>query len=161
MRILFDQGTLVPIARFLQDRGKAGIRCRWSPTRSSSPFRNSIAHRQNPEGRKIAIVVLSRNRWRLVQRMVPKIVAAVNAATPASYTLIDAPVRWEAAMNTALAAIAPRQDCPFRSRSQERATARRVACASFFTSINIRNQHPGMSGVWCAAVLAIRELRPR
>ena len=54
---------------------------------------NSIAYQQNLKGRKIAIVVLSRNRWRSVQRMVPKNVAAVTAATPGSYTLIDVPVR--------------------------------------------------------------------
>ena len=54
---------------------------------------NNLAYQQNLKGRKIAIVVISRNRWRLVQRMIRKIVAAVNAAGPGSYTLIDVPSR--------------------------------------------------------------------
>lgn len=38
---------------------------------------NNIAYQQNLKTRKIAIVVLSRNRWRIVQRRISKIVAAV------------------------------------------------------------------------------------
>jgi hypothetical protein len=54
---------------------------------------DSIAYQQNLKGRKIAIVVISRNRWRMVQRMIRKIVAAVNAAAAGSYTLIEIPGR--------------------------------------------------------------------
>jgi hypothetical protein len=45
---------------------------------------NSLAYQQNLKGRKIAIVVLSRNRSRTLQRMVQKIVVAIEAATPGS-----------------------------------------------------------------------------
>ena len=54
---------------------------------------NSIAHQQNLKSRRIALVVLSRNRWRSVQRVVKKIVAAVDAAEPGSYTLIEVPTK--------------------------------------------------------------------
>lgn len=54
---------------------------------------NNLAYQQNLEGRKIAIVVLSGNRWRLVQRMIRKIVAAINDAEQGSYTVIEIPVR--------------------------------------------------------------------
>jgi hypothetical protein len=54
---------------------------------------NNLSYQQNLKGRKIAIVVISRNRWRLVQRMIRKIVAAVNAAEPGSYTLIEVPIQ--------------------------------------------------------------------
>ena len=58
---------------------------------------NNITYQQNLQERKIAIVVRSRNRWRLVQRMILKIVAAVNTAVnnakPGSYTLIEVPSR--------------------------------------------------------------------
>ena len=54
---------------------------------------NNIAYQQNLKGRKLAIVVISRNRWRLVQRMIRKIVAEVNAAEPGSYRLIQIPER--------------------------------------------------------------------
>jgi len=54
---------------------------------------NSIAYQQNLKGRRIAIVVLSRNRWRLVQRMIPKIVAVIDMAAPGSYAIVEIPIR--------------------------------------------------------------------
>ena len=54
---------------------------------------NNLTYQQNLKGRKIAIVVLSRNRWRSVERMIPEIVDAVEHASPGSYTLIDIPMR--------------------------------------------------------------------
>lgn len=54
---------------------------------------NNLAYQQNLKARRIAIVVLSRNRWRMVQRMNRKIAAAVDEAAPGSYTLIEIPVR--------------------------------------------------------------------
>jgi hypothetical protein len=50
-----------------------------------------IAYQQNLKGSKIALVVLTGNRWRLVQRMTRKIIAAVNAAEPGSYTVVEVP----------------------------------------------------------------------
>jgi hypothetical protein len=54
---------------------------------------NGLAYQQNLKGRKIAIVVLSRNKWRIVQRMIRKIAAAVDAAEPGSYVIIEIPAR--------------------------------------------------------------------
>ncbi|MFN0100453.1 MAG: hypothetical protein ACKV2U_00020 [Bryobacteraceae bacterium] len=54
---------------------------------------NSVAYQQNLKGRKIAIVVLRRNRWRSVQRKIQEIVAAVDEATPGSYAVIEIPVK--------------------------------------------------------------------
>lgn len=54
---------------------------------------NGLGYQQNLTGRQIAIVVLSRNRWRMVQRMMRKIVAAVNEAEPGSYAVIEIPAR--------------------------------------------------------------------
>jgi len=48
-------------------------------------------YQQNLQSRKIAIVVLGRNRWSLIQPMLQEIVAAVNAAKPGSYTLVEIP----------------------------------------------------------------------
>ena len=116
MRILFDQcafyscakGTPVPIRRFLTGHTVRTTRQEgWATLTNGRLLRvaedagfdvllttdNSIAYQQNLKGRKIAIVVLSRNRWRTVQRMIPKIVAAVDAATPGSYAIIEIPVR--------------------------------------------------------------------
>jgi hypothetical protein len=54
---------------------------------------NGLGYQQNLKRRKIAVVVLSRNRWRMVQRMIRKIVAAVDGAEPSSYVVIEIPVR--------------------------------------------------------------------
>lgn len=51
----------------------------------------NIRYQQNLEGRKIAIVVLTQLRWRLVRRMLAEIAATVNAATPGSLAEVDIP----------------------------------------------------------------------
>jgi hypothetical protein len=54
---------------------------------------NGLGYQQNLKGRNIAIIVLSRNRWRMVQRMMRKIVTAVNEGEPGSYVVIEIPAR--------------------------------------------------------------------
>jgi hypothetical protein len=108
MRILFDQGAPVPIADYLREHNvRTTLEQGWDTLGNGELLRvaedagfevllttdNNLAYQQNLKGRKIAIVVISRNRWRLVQRMIRKIVAAVNSAKPGSYTLIEIPVR--------------------------------------------------------------------
>lgn len=51
----------------------------------------NIRYQQNLTNRKLAIVVLSRGRWRLVRQRLGAIVAAVDAATPGSYTEVEIP----------------------------------------------------------------------
>jgi hypothetical protein len=51
----------------------------------------NIRHQQNLSGRKIALVVLGNQQWPLVSLHLDKIAAAVNAATPGSYTEVDIP----------------------------------------------------------------------
>jgi hypothetical protein len=108
MRILFDQGAPVPLAAYLREHSvRTTFEEGWDTLENGELLRvaeaagidvllttdNNLAYQQNLKGRKIAIVVISRNRWRLVQRMIRKIVAAVNAAEPGSYTLVDVPSR--------------------------------------------------------------------
>ena len=108
MRILFDQGTPVPIRRFLIGHSVRTTRQEgWATLTNGRLLRvaeeagfelslttdNSLAYQQNLKGRKLAIVVISRNRWRSVQRKIPKIIAAVDAATPGSYSLLEIPMR--------------------------------------------------------------------
>ncbi len=49
----------------------------------------NIKYQQNLRGRKIALVVLTIGRWGPVRRVLPEIVAAVNAATPGSYVEVE------------------------------------------------------------------------
>lgn len=82
MRALFDQGTPVAIAGFLSEHTIRTTRQEgWDTLSNGDLLRsageagfdvllttgNSLVYQQNLRGRKIAIVVLSRNRWRMVQ----------------------------------------------------------------------------------------------
>jgi glutamate racemase len=108
MRILFDQGTPVAIAGWLREHTvRVALEEGWDTLANGELLRiaeaagfdvllttdNSLSYQQNLTGRKIAIVVISGNHWRLVQRVIRKIVVAVNAAEPGSYTVVEVPVR--------------------------------------------------------------------
>lgn len=107
MRILFDQGTPVAIRRFLAGHAvRTANQQGWATLKNGSLLRvaeeagfdvllttdNGLEYQQNLQNRRIAIVVLSRNRWRPVQRIAPQIAVAVNMAAPGSYVVIDVPL---------------------------------------------------------------------
>lgn len=49
----------------------------------------SLEYQQNMTGRKIAVVSLSANNWRLVQVHIPSIAAAIAASHPGSFSRVD------------------------------------------------------------------------
>lgn len=51
----------------------------------------NMRHQQNLTGRKIAVVVLGNAQWPVLRRHVDVVVAALNAATPGSYTEVEIP----------------------------------------------------------------------
>jgi hypothetical protein len=51
----------------------------------------NIVYQQNLAGRKIAIVVTGNQQWPDVRIHLDRIAAAVNAATPGSYTEVEIP----------------------------------------------------------------------
>jgi hypothetical protein len=53
----------------------------------------NIRYQQNLTGRGIAFVVLGNQQWPTLRRYIERVVAAVNAATPGSYTEVDIPFR--------------------------------------------------------------------
>jgi hypothetical protein len=106
MRILFDQGTPVAIRNSLADHVVRTAREQgWSKLSNGDLLRavedagfdvllttdTNLPYQQNLKNRKVAVVILSKNRWRLVARRLPEIVAAVNAATPGTYTAVSIP----------------------------------------------------------------------
>ena len=108
MRILFDQATPVPLGPFLEGHTvRTAAQERWDKLRNGELLDaaeragfdvllttdKNLRHQQNLEGRKLAIVVLSRSRWSLVKPVVQEIAAAVAATKPGSYTLVDIPAR--------------------------------------------------------------------
>ena len=52
----------------------------------------NIRYQQNLKDRKLAVVILSQGRWRLVRQRLGAIAAAVDEATPGSYTEVEIPV---------------------------------------------------------------------
>jgi len=104
MLILFDQGTPVGIQECLREHSiKTAHQMGWSTLLNGELLQaaeqmgfdlllttdKNLVYQQNLATRKIAIVVLGKNRWSLLRPILWKIAEAVNAAKPGSYTLIE------------------------------------------------------------------------
>ena len=106
MLILFDHGAPAPLRPFLE--GHAVTKAKdagWDrlvngellDAAEAAGFDmllttdKNMRYQQNLTGRKLAIVVLGNSQWRIARRYVARIVSAVNAATPGSYTEVDIP----------------------------------------------------------------------
>jgi hypothetical protein len=106
MLILLDNGTPRGVASAL--RGHTVRECRaqgWDKFRNgelldaaeAAGFEvllttdKNLPYQQNLSMRKIAVVVLGKGRWLLIRPMLPQVAAAVNAATPGSYTEVEIP----------------------------------------------------------------------
>jgi hypothetical protein len=108
MRILFDQATPVPLSSYL-----AGQTVRTAAEQGWDRLRNgdllseaeeagfdlllttdrNMQYQQNLAGRKIAVVILSRQQWPQLRPHVQLVVDAVNAACPGSYTEVEIPFK--------------------------------------------------------------------
>ena|SRR5437016_5498152 len=106
MRVIFDQATPLPIRRFL-----IGHTVRTAAQQQWDRFQNgdlltaaerdgfdvllttdkNMKYQRNLIGRTIAIVVIGVQQWPALEPHVARVVAAVNAATPGSYTEVDIP----------------------------------------------------------------------
>ena len=97
MLILFDHGTPRGLARALQGHTVKEAKAQGWDTLSNGDLLNaaeqagfdvllttdgSLPYQENLESRKLAIVILNKNRWSLVRPMMQQIAAAVNAAGP-------------------------------------------------------------------------------
>jgi len=106
MKILFDNGTPRPIARSLVGHQVTlAQKIGWHELRNGELIRNAeragydvllstdknIQYQQNLAGRKIAVVILRNQQWPIVKLHLAKIVSAVNACTPGSFTEVDIP----------------------------------------------------------------------
>jgi hypothetical protein len=49
----------------------------------------TLIHEQNPHGRTLAIVVLSTVEWRILKDHLPKIIEAIDRATPGPFQAVD------------------------------------------------------------------------
>ena len=105
MLVLFDNGTPCTLVRYLIDHHTVTeARARgWEQlgngelltVAEAAGFEvlittdRNLRYQQNLAGRKIAMVALGRGRWRAIERLVAQVVAAVNAASPGTYTEVD------------------------------------------------------------------------
>ena len=107
MRVLFDNGTPRGLASALSGHLVEESRSRgWDILRNGELLEaaeiagfqvfvttdRSLRYQQNLTGRTIAIVVLGNGRWRLIRANLPRIAAAVSAATPGTFTEVEIPV---------------------------------------------------------------------
>jgi hypothetical protein len=107
MRILFDNGTPRGVAGALTGHTVEEARSHgWDTLRNGELLDaaeaagfdvflttdRNIRYQQNLTGRKIAIIVLGKGRWRLIKHRLPAIAEAVAAATSGSFAEVDIPV---------------------------------------------------------------------
>jgi hypothetical protein len=106
VRVLFDQGTPVPLRDSLTEHAVSTAHERgWSTLKNGALLdvaemegfavlvttEANLKYQQNLKSRRIAIVVLTSTSWPRMQRTPNAIVRAINAAVEGSYTEIDIP----------------------------------------------------------------------
>jgi hypothetical protein len=106
MLVLLDQGTPVPIRPFLKEHTVQTASERGWDTLQNGELLNAaeaagfnvlatpdknIRYQQNLTVRTIALVVLGNPQWPILRLHVDRVVTAVNAARPGSYTEVEIP----------------------------------------------------------------------
>ena len=107
MLVLFDNGTPRTLARYLINHHMVteARALGWEQLGNGELLKQAesrgfevlvttdknLRYQQNLEGRRIALVVLGQGRWSLIRHHVSQVVAAVNAATPGSFTEVEIP----------------------------------------------------------------------
>jgi hypothetical protein len=106
MRVLFDNGTPRGVAAALSGHTVEEARSHgWDMLRNGELLDaaeaagfdvllttdRNIRYQQNLTGRRLAIVVLRKARWRLIKRRLTEIASAVTAATTGSFTEVEIP----------------------------------------------------------------------
>lgn len=106
MRILLDNGTPRGVAAALQAHQVEECRARgWDSLRNGELLDaaeragfdvfittdQNLRYQQNLAGRRVAIVVLTKGRWRLIQARLVEIAAVVGEARPGSFSEVEIP----------------------------------------------------------------------
>ena len=106
MRVLFDQGTPVPLRHFLSHHEVAtAYALGWAKLKNGELLSaaeangfevlvttdSSLKYQQNLKLRRISIVVLSTTRWPRIQNAIVEAVRAVDVATKNNYTEVRIP----------------------------------------------------------------------
>lgn len=103
MKIIFDENVPWPLRRFFTGHSVSSVQVEgWAGFRNGELIQlldnrfdvfvladKNLRYQQNLQERAIAFVELPTNRWPLLQRMIPRILSAVEDARPGSYTIIE------------------------------------------------------------------------
>jgi len=104
MRVLFDQGTPVPLRDFLNSHTVTTVYEKgWSRTGNGDLLLladqemfevllttdQNLKHQQNLTGRQIAIVVLPTTSWPVIQKHTTKIAEVLDSIAPGDFIEID------------------------------------------------------------------------
>lgn len=107
MRVLFDHGTPAPLQAFLTGHTVVdAIAQGWDTFKNGDLLTaaeaarfdvlittdKNMRYQQDLSSRTIAIVVLGNAQWPVLRLHVDRVVAAVNAATPGTFTEVNIPV---------------------------------------------------------------------
>jgi hypothetical protein len=106
MRVLFDNGTPRGVAAALPSHIVEEARLHgWDALRNGELLDaaeaagfdvflttdRNLRYQQNLTGRRIAVVVLGKGRWKLIKRCLPAIASVVSEAMPGSFSEVDIP----------------------------------------------------------------------
>jgi uncharacterized protein DUF5615 len=106
VRVLFDQGTPVPLRESLAQHDVSTAHERgWSTLKNGALLDTAeqegfavlvttdtnLKYQQNLKVRRIAIVILTSTSWPRIQRALTAVVRAINGATEGSYTEVEIP----------------------------------------------------------------------
>jgi hypothetical protein len=106
MRVLFDQATPVPIRSYLEGQEvRTAAQQGWDTLKNGELLAaaeaegfdvllttdKNMPYQQNLAGRRIAVVVLGLQQWPSLRPNVWRVVEAIKAAKPGSYTQVEFP----------------------------------------------------------------------
>ena len=105
MRVIFDENVPWPLSRHfnshtvtsVQREGWGGIQNGALIEKIDGHFEvflladKNLRYQQNLTERKIAIIELPTNRWPMLQKTLPSIIAAVDQSYPGNYEILELP----------------------------------------------------------------------
>lgn len=106
MRVLFDQGTPVPLRQFLSGHSvSTAYELGWATLKNGELLRSAeergfevlvttdsnLRYQQNLTTRRIAVVVLATTSWPRIRVAVAQVVSAINSTSVGSYIEVPIP----------------------------------------------------------------------
>jgi hypothetical protein len=104
MQVLFDQGTPVPLRRYLAPHAVTTVFEKgWSTMQNGELLRTAegdgfevllttdqnLKHQQTLRERRLAIIVLMTTSWPRIERKVDQVIAALNSVKPGEYIEVE------------------------------------------------------------------------